>query len=76
MLCVEMEFSGALPTSSSKITSLWAGRNAGLFYQLFVFSKPEVKKNDDLGDPGVPCLSHFATQMWPWGSMCLRSGPK
>ena len=47
------------------------------FFIIFVvFSKPGVKKNDDLGDPGVPCLSHFATQTWPGGSMCPRGGPK
>ena len=76
MLCVEMEFSGALPTSSPEKRPYGQGGNAGLFYQLFVFSKPEVKKNDDLGGPGVPCLSHFATQTWPGASMCPRSGPK
>ena len=52
------------------------GGMLAFFISSFVFSKPEVKKNDDLGGPGVPCLSHFATQMWPGGSMCLRSGPK
>ena len=41
-----------------------------------MFSKSEVKKNDDLGDPGVSCLSDFATQTWPGGSMCPRGGPK
>ena len=76
VLCVEMEFSGALPASSSKKRPYGQGGMLAFFISSFVFSKPEVKKNDDLGGPGVPCLSHFATQMWPWGSMCLRSGPK
>ena len=52
------------------------GGMLAFFISFFVFSKPEVKKNDDLGDPGVPCLSHFATQTWPGGSMCPRGGPK
>ena len=76
LLCVEMECSGALPTSSSKKRPFGQGGMLAFFISFFVFSKPEVKKNDDLGDPGVPCLSHFSTQTWPGGSMCPRGGPK
>ena len=47
------------------------------FNQIFlVLSKPEVKKNDDLGGPGVPFLSNFASQMCPGASMWPRGGPK
>ena len=76
MLCVEMELSGALPASSSKKRPYGQGGMLAFFIIFVVFSKPGVKKNDDLGDPGVPCLSHFATQTWPGGSMCPRGGPK
>ena len=76
MLCVEMEFSGALPASSSKKRPYGQGGMLAFFIIFVVFSKPGVEKNDDLGDPGVPCLSHFSTQTWPGGSMCPRGGPK